>query len=83
MKSIFAFIKSMYSSDSSVSSKRVFGSIAFMWYLLLVTRWHQVDQLSQILFVSCALIGLETLKNFVVKTSKPAAPVEPGETPTQ
>ncbi|MFZ4705404.1 MAG: hypothetical protein ACOYMF_05290 [Bacteroidales bacterium] len=67
MRRFFQFIGEMYSGGTPTSSKRVFGSIGFIWYLILVTKWHQADQLTQILYVSCLLIGLETVKDFFVK----------------
>jgi hypothetical protein len=60
LKNIASFIHSMYSADSAVSSKRVFGSIGFIWACIIITI-HERQLTKELLVISAALLGLETL----------------------
>lgn len=62
MKKLFSFIKGVYSSGSPESSKRFFGSIGWLSAIVIIYIWRK-DLTETLLFVSAALIGLETLVN--------------------
>lgn len=54
------WFKSIFSSDGSISSKRVFGAIGFIWACVLITV-QKIPLVDTLLFISAALLGLETL----------------------
>jgi len=60
MKQVF---KSIFSSDGTISSKRVFGGVGFIIYIIMfcIDPSGKVD--TTLLFVSSSLLGLETMVN--------------------
>jgi hypothetical protein len=56
------FIKNMFSSDSEVSSKRVFGAIGFISSIVFIAIWKR-DLIEVLLITSASMIGLETITN--------------------
>lgn len=61
-----SFIKSMYSSDSGVSSKRVHGSIGYLIAIVYIGIFAH-DLIGLLLATSAALLGLETIVNIFKK----------------
>ena len=56
------FIKNIFTSGTAESSKRVFGGIGFICAIIFIALWQR--QLTDtLLFVSSALLGLETIFN--------------------
>jgi|WetSurMetagenome_2_1015567.scaffolds.fasta_scaffold1250476_2 hypothetical protein len=58
------FIGLMYSSDSGVSSKRIFGSIGFICTIIIIWT-KKPEYVPELLYTSAALLGLETIFNAV------------------
>lgn len=69
MKTIFqkvlAAIKSLFSSDGQVSSKRVFGAIMLIWTLVLVTVGNNHQLLREVLYLGTSLISIETVVSII------------------
>ena len=60
MKNFFQFLKGLFESDKPQSSKRFFGAIGFICFIVFVAIWDRtlIDTLG---FLSVSLIGLETI----------------------
>ena len=56
------FLKDMLSSESSVSSKRVLGSIGFICSIIFIAIWR-IDLVEMLTVTSASLVGLETITN--------------------
>lgn len=54
------FLKSLFESDKPQSSKRFFGAIGFICFIVFVAVWDHslIDTLG---FISVSLIGLDTI----------------------
>ncbi len=64
MKKIFNFFKEIYDSASSTSSKRFFGSIGFIVYLVYIGVFDHA-LISQLGILSTALLGLGIADNYI------------------
>lgn len=60
MKNLLTFLKNLFLSDKAESSKRFFGAIGFICFIVFVAVWDHslIDTLG---FLSVSLIGLETI----------------------
>ena len=67
----------LFSSDVSVSSKRVFGAIGFIAMLIKVAVMKDTSLVTEMIIVSASLLGLETIANALRKTSDPASDQSP------
>ena len=54
------FFKDMFSSETGVSSKRVFGGLGFMCAIVFIALWSR-DLIDMLLITSASMIGLETI----------------------
>lgn len=54
------FLKSLFESDKHQSSKRFFGAIGFISFIVFVAIWDHslIDTLG---FISASLVGLDTI----------------------
>ncbi|CAK0762979.1 conserved hypothetical protein [Gammaproteobacteria bacterium] len=58
------FIKEIFSSENKGSAKRVFG--AFGWLFALYMIYSKIPSLTEtVLYISAALLGLETIINII------------------
>jgi hypothetical protein len=63
---IKAILKSIFSSDQSLSSKRVFGAIGFIASVIIIWT-KQPEFVDFLLTVSASLLGLETITKICKK----------------
>ena len=56
------FIKNIFTSGTPESSKRIFGGIGFLCAIVFIAIWKR-DLTAELLYVSAALLGLETIFN--------------------
>lgn len=61
------FILDMLSSNTGVSSKRMFGGIGFICAIVFIALWGRT-LIDTLLFISAALLGLETVTGVFNKT---------------
>ncbi|MHC1707480.1 MAG: hypothetical protein AB9842_08160 [Bacteroidales bacterium] len=57
------WLTKMFSSDKSVSSKRVFGAFGFTAMVVKVLLMNDPDLVLWVLGISASMLGLETLVN--------------------
>lgn len=69
MKKLIEFITNIFSSNSDVSSKRVFGALGFVCSIIFIGIWKR-DMISELMLTSAALLGLGILDRF----NKPNTP---------
>lgn len=60
MKTFWEFFTGLFTSDKPQSSKRFFGAIGFLTAVVYIGVFKH-DLIETLLFVSAALIGLETI----------------------
>ena len=62
MKKLGKFVTDMFSSETGVSSKRVFGALGFVCSIVYIAIWRH-DLVEVLLITSASMIGLETIAN--------------------
>jgi len=60
------FVAHSLKTDTSESSKRLFGAIGFITAIVYIAIWGH-DLIETLLYVSAALLGLETVSNIFRK----------------
>lgn len=63
------FIKDMFSSQTGVSSKRVFGGLGFVCAIIFIALWKR-DLIDLLLITSATMLGLETISAIFTPKSK-------------
>ena len=66
VKKFILFVANSMKADTVESSKRLFGAIGFITALVYIAIWGH-DLIETLLFVSAALLGLETVSNIFRK----------------
>lgn len=60
------YLKKVFSGSDEASSKRFFGAIGFICSILFISIWKH-DLISELLYVSSALLGLGILDRWIKK----------------
>ena len=63
------FIKDIFSSETGISSKRIFGAIGFLAAIVYIGIWQR-DLTDLLLITSASMIGLETITKIFTPKSK-------------
>ena len=66
LKDFYLFLKNMNSSGVAESSKRFYGGIGWLIACVYIVGWKP-DLVETMLYVSAAMIGLETVTNLIRK----------------
>jgi len=64
------WVLTLFSSNTAVACRLVFGAIGFIWCLVLITIGHTGSTIEWAIGISAGLMGLETFDLFK-KTSNP------------
>ena len=75
MSKFWKFLRGVFTAGSPESSKRFFGAIGWLSAIVIIYIWR-LDLTETLLFVSAALIGLETMANIFTKKNDNNKPTE-------
>lgn len=60
IKKFIEWLKNIHSSGTSESAKRLYGGIGYICSIVFIAIWRR-DLIDTLLFISSALLGLETI----------------------